>query len=135
MDQGPIVLDISSDEEPNWGEPKFVDFDLLSELLADIDKQTEDDSDEVVVVSEVNPKRRPKYSKTMVREPDDDCVVLDGDPDKPVKAVIESENGSDEILIVGEKGQVINLSHSEQLIVVLFSYIFFLIRLLCKWMK
>lgn len=45
-------------------------------------------------------------------EDDDDCVILDGDPEKQVTHVIDSPNGSDELLVVGEKGQVFPPTHS-----------------------
>ncbi|XP_057473448.1 RPM1 interacting protein 13-like isoform X3 [Actinidia eriantha] len=106
MDSGPVVLDISSDEEGCDG------FDWLSELLHEAMGEG-DGSDDLVLVGEVamNPKQRLKSSnvdeKRPVNDLDDDCVVLDGDPDKPA----ESENNwgggdSDDLLIVGEKGQI-----------------------------
>ncbi|KAL5729287.1 hypothetical protein ACHQM5_002261 [Ranunculus cassubicifolius] len=36
----------------------------------------------------------------------DDCVILDEDPDKPVRRFESQTGGSDELLIVAEKGQV-----------------------------
>lgn len=37
----------------------------------------------------------------------DDCVVLDGDPESQVKCDIDSPTGfDDELLVVGEKGKV-----------------------------
>ncbi|PSR94898.1 Zinc finger CCCH domain-containing protein [Actinidia chinensis var. chinensis] len=106
MDSGPVVLDISSDEENCDG------FDWLSELLHEAMGEG-DGSDDLVLVGEVamNPKQRLKSSNVEEKRPvndlDDDCVVLDGDPDKPA----ESENNwgggdSDDLLIVGEKGQI-----------------------------
>ncbi|KAF3436074.1 hypothetical protein FNV43_RR23166 [Rhamnella rubrinervis] len=106
MDSGAVVLDISSDEEQDWSGSKCDDFDWISELLDDDDKHADDDSDDVVVVGEVNPKPKSKSSKQTLRDVDDDCVVLDGDPDKPVAVVDNASGGSDELLIVGEKGQI-----------------------------
>lgn len=106
MDPGRVVLDISSDEDQDWSEHKSDDYDWISELLDEVHKQTDEDSDEVVVVGEVNSKPRSKYYRQTVKDVDDDCVVLDGDPDKPVEAAEDSADGSDELLIVGEKGQV-----------------------------
>lgn len=127
MDQGPVVMYISSDEESDWCETESNDFDWLSELLVDGNKYTVDDSDEVVVLSEVNPKPRSRSAKPMVREHDDDCVVLDCDPDKLAKAVDDLADGSDEVLIVGEKGQVcINRFISVQAINFRFSCLYFL---------
>lgn len=106
MDSGPVVLDISSDEEQDWSGSISDDYDWISELLDDVDKHTDDDSDDVVVVGEVNHKPKSKSSKQTLRDVDDDCVVLDGDPDKPAAAVDDASSGSDELLIVGEKGHV-----------------------------
>ncbi|XP_009372238.3 uncharacterized protein LOC103961418 [Pyrus x bretschneideri] len=107
MDPGPIY--ISSDDELGWTDLDEEDnFDWVSDLLESADKVTDDDddSDDVVVISEVNSKSKKKSSKRTVADVDDDCVVLDGDPDKPVSVVEDSGSGSDELLVVGEKGQV-----------------------------
>ena len=104
MDQGRVVFDISSDEEESGvTEPKG-DYGWINAFLGITgEEQPDHDSDdEVVVLGEV--KARSKSSKPMVRDLDDDCVVLDGDPDKPV--VDDSVSDSDEVLVVGEKGPV-----------------------------
>lgn len=102
----PIVLDISSDEEPSLVEgPENFDYDWIKQLLGDSDNES-DDSDEVIVVGEVKPGPKSKSSKPSVKDADDDCVVLDGDPENRVTSVNEEATGSDELLIVGEKGQV-----------------------------
>ena len=110
MDSGPLILDISSDEEGCDG------FDFISELLHEAMGEGEgegESSDDLVLVGEfaINPKQRLEPSnveeKRSMKDLDDDCVVLDGDPDKPVE--IENNLGggdSDDFLIVGEKGQV-----------------------------
>ena len=108
MDPRYVVLEISSDEEVGLDDYRGDDYDWLSELLREVDKST-DDSDDVVVVREVNPKQKSKSSKSTAKDDDDDCVVLDGDPDNPVPTVDDSENGSDDLLVVGEKGQVNSL--------------------------
>ncbi|KAL5059796.1 hypothetical protein RYX36_031400 [Vicia faba] len=54
---------------------------------------------EVVTSTEVN---KPNGDE----EEDDDCVILEGDPEKKVMLVNDSPNGSDELLVVGEKGQI-----------------------------
>ncbi|CAI8614419.1 unnamed protein product [Vicia faba] len=54
---------------------------------------------EVVTSTEVN---KPNGDD----EEDDDCVILEGDPEKKVMLVNDSPNGSDELLVVGEKGQI-----------------------------
>uniref|UniRef100_A0A5B7CCH7 RPM1 interacting protein 13 n=1 Tax=Davidia involucrata TaxID=16924 RepID=A0A5B7CCH7_DAVIN len=113
MDPKRVVLDISSDEE-GWGETggnggggdgdgDDIDY-WISELL--------DDSDDVVCVGEVflNHKQRLKsmsvVAKSSAKDEDDDCVVLDGDPDKPVAIENDTAGEADELLIVSEKGQI-----------------------------
>ncbi|KAA8550690.1 hypothetical protein F0562_002374 [Nyssa sinensis] len=110
MDPKRVVFDISSDEE-GWGETRGNgvggdDYDWISELF--------DDSDDVVCVGEVllNPKQRLKSMSVVAKssanddDDDDDCVVLDGDPDKPVAIENDTAGEADELLIVGEKGQI-----------------------------
>lgn len=105
MNSGPI--DISSDEESGRNEKEAeANYDWISELMDSIDNQNDDDSDDVVVIGEVNIKPKTKSSKPTVTDVDDDCVLLDGDPDKPVSVVDDSGSNSDELLVVGEKGQV-----------------------------
>ncbi|KAF7120317.1 hypothetical protein RHSIM_Rhsim13G0040600 [Rhododendron simsii] len=117
MDSRPVVFDISSDEEC-WGETGRGNntgggggdgYDWISEFF----RRESEDSDDVELVGEVvlNPKPRPKSSSVAEKlkdfdDDDDECVILDGDPDKPV--VIEKDNASDsdDLLIVGEKGQI-----------------------------
>ncbi|KAK3193334.1 hypothetical protein Dsin_024644 [Dipteronia sinensis] len=100
MDQNLVIHDISSDDEPALDEPIVDDYSWLSRLLCD----DVDDSDEVVVVREV----KSKFSKPAVNkeDDDDDCVVLDGDPDKTVEAVDDQASDGDDLLIVGQKGQI-----------------------------
>ncbi|KAF7818485.1 uncharacterized protein G2W53_023940 [Senna tora] len=109
MEPLPVILDISSDEEIGLEEgPKSIDYEWIREILGVSDKRL-DDSDEVVVVREVHQtERKSKSSKTApaASDLDDDCVVLDGDPEKQVTSVNESVTESDELLIVGETGQV-----------------------------
>ncbi|CAL1394650.1 unnamed protein product [Linum trigynum] len=67
------------------------DHNWLEELLQAIDKDM-DGSDGVVVVGEYTPpklKLKSCRSSKLVRdfEDDDDCVILDGDPDKPDQPV------------------------------------------------
>ncbi|XP_027184012.1 uncharacterized protein LOC113782319 isoform X1 [Coffea eugenioides] len=115
--QETVVLDISSDEDVGWGDNMSAagcggcrdDSDWISELLDKVDKET-DDSDEVVVLGEViaKPKFRPKPSvKCVDKVDDDDCVVLEADPDAPVAIENDKrEDDPDELLVVSEKGQV-----------------------------
>lgn len=122
---GPLILDISSDEETGFGDAdrgggsygefgEREDVDWLSKLLVEVGGNKDDDSDDVVFVSEVFPKS-PKKSRTdflkplakiVVDEDDDDCVVLDDDPDKPLVVVNNKVDDSDDLEIVGEKGEV-----------------------------
>lgn len=101
------MLDISSDEEGLVSDvPKgsgSENYDWIEELFGG-DGLIPGDSDEVVVVKEVNAK---SMSNKLVTDDDDDCVVLDGDPEKSVSAPDDAvDGGSDDLLIVGEKGQV-----------------------------
>lgn len=99
-----MIFDISSDEETCNEEPRNEDYSWISELLKD--DRDNDDSDEVMVVGEVFAKQHLKSSFKYDGD-DDDCVVLDGDPDKSVTVVNDdAAKGSDELLIVGEKGQI-----------------------------
>ncbi|KAK9282020.1 hypothetical protein L1049_004931 [Liquidambar formosana] len=119
MDPEHVVFEISSDEEVSSGEPKSDDFDWISELLSEVNRER-DDSDDVVVLREVNPPKQRLKSSSAVKssskddDDDDDCVVLDGDPDNPVSMVNDAASGEDELLIVGEKGQIAckDFSHS-----------------------
>lgn len=100
-------MEISSDEEEDW----------ISELLDNVDRDPDYlDDDVVVVVGEVShssstiQKQKITPSREAVKgtgaDSDDDCLVLDGDPDKPVDFVDDDGNGADDLLIVGEKGQL-----------------------------
>lgn len=127
------MLYISSDEEPGWdGDDDrvitvgFDDNNWIAELLDEVNGDDcgagchdgSDDSDEVVLVSEVLPSRRPRKKPTSksssLIELDDECVVLDHDPGKPKEVrnddpISRSENGdddSDDLLVVSETGQV-----------------------------
>ncbi|XP_043693714.1 uncharacterized protein LOC122644165 [Telopea speciosissima] len=106
MDLNSDILEISSDEDGAWDERSFDNLDWISDLLDTGGCETED-SDDVVFVSErqsSKPANRPKL--TSGDDSDDDCTILDGDPENPVAAVNDSADGSDELLIVGEKGQL-----------------------------
>lgn len=95
----PVILS-SDDEEPGFGG----ELDWWAGLLSDVD---DNESDEVVVVGEVNyAKRKSTSLKSAAMDEEDDCVVLDGDPNRPASVENEVSGGSDELLIVGEKGQV-----------------------------
>ncbi|KAL6564043.1 hypothetical protein OROHE_005283 [Orobanche hederae] len=112
-----LIIEISSDEEVGFGDTgkgsgcgvgagelgDRDDFDWLSELFVD-------DLDDAVLVSETspNPSKNPRLAANVVGDDDDDdCVVLDGDPDNSVSApaIGKVDNGGD-VEIVGEKGEV-----------------------------
>ncbi|KAK7393347.1 hypothetical protein VNO78_21900 [Psophocarpus tetragonolobus] len=110
----PEVLDISSDEEEGLDESLTVtDFNWIREMLFPSDEES-DDSVEVVEIRRSKPQLKSKSSALAVKdvgdddddEDDDDCVVLEGDPEKGVPSVEDEENGSDELLVIGEKGQI-----------------------------
>ncbi|XP_039030910.1 uncharacterized protein LOC120165471 [Hibiscus syriacus] len=90
-------------------EAKGDDYDWFSEVLKAVNKGF-DDSDEVVVVCEVNPNKKSKSRNSSVRKnvnvEDDDCIVLEGDLEKVVTDVNDNHEDSDELFIVGQKGQV-----------------------------
>ncbi|KAK4769391.1 hypothetical protein SAY86_027541 [Trapa natans] len=111
--ESPFVFDISSDEECCGlleGKHSFEDNED-SDWLAKFVRETNagslgGDSDEVVLVKEVNPKSKSKGSQQLMD--DDDCVILDSDPDRSVAAsdAPADDNSSNDLLIVGESGQV-----------------------------
>ncbi|KAF5726984.1 hypothetical protein HS088_TW22G00670 [Tripterygium wilfordii] len=113
MGSAPLVFDISSDEEPVVEEIKCGDDDYmwLKKILEAVGKKT-DESDEVFVLGEYNPKSQ-SQSQTVkaanIEDDDDDCIVLDGDPDKISRAgeeVNQCDGDSDEVIVIGEKGQI-----------------------------
>ncbi|XP_024964808.1 uncharacterized protein LOC112505076 isoform X2 [Cynara cardunculus var. scolymus] len=134
MDPNAVVLEISSDEEVGWeghdGRGISItdggdDHNWIAELLDEVNRDDcgyydgADDSDEVVLVSEVLPSKKPRKKLTSksssLIDLDDDCVILDHDPDKslgtpndtPIAgAGDEDDDDSDDLLVVSEKGQV-----------------------------
>lgn len=116
-----VILDISSDEEvgcvksrggDGGGGKGSDDYDWITELLGEGgDGRSKDDSDDVVVVGEVimNPKQNLK-ALTNANDDDDDCVVLEEDPDKPVEVENDRGDDSDDLLVVSEKGQVLSFT-------------------------
>lgn len=122
--QGPLILDISSDEEAGFadirkgGDCEFgdrEDVDWLSKIWFELGGNMDDDSDDVVILSEEVAKS-PQKSRleslkplTKLVDDDDDCIVLDGDPDKSIVVVnnkVDGGDDSDDLEIVGEKGEV-----------------------------
>ncbi|XP_077250869.1 RPM1 interacting protein 13 [Tasmannia lanceolata] len=105
MGSEPIILEISSDEDNGWDEHDEAPIDWISELLERVDNQAEE-SDDVVVVDELSCVPSKPMKGFVTDDLDDDCLVLDGDPDKPISVIDNTGDGSDDLLIVGEKGQI-----------------------------
>lgn len=114
------VVDISSDEEDyGRGITDRFSFDWVDELLdRAVARRVEvEESDDVFVVDKFSlptvKKRRlnpePLGLRKREDEDDDECLVLEADPDKPVLAAEDKNSGGDEeddLLVVAEKGQV-----------------------------
>ncbi|KAL3645051.1 hypothetical protein CASFOL_010231 [Castilleja foliolosa] len=127
------VLEISSDEDVGFGESREIggygicgggfgdrdDCDWLSELLEEVGGDKDGEIDDVVLISETlaTPPKKSRFESlkpsSEVVDDNDDCVVLDGDPDKPVVAEGNCRVGDDcvggaddDVEIVGEKGEV-----------------------------
>lgn len=109
MDPNPVI-DISSDEDDVCGERYGrVSVDWIPPGAAV--KRAVEDYDDVVVIGEVRPKRKKGRFCGAEKNPsatdlDDDCVVLEGDPDKPTAVLNDTLSESDDFLVVGEKGQI-----------------------------
>ncbi|KAF3485664.1 hypothetical protein F2Q69_00052006 [Brassica cretica] len=92
------VVDVSSDEEE-----VDEDFDWLNDLSSD-------STDVVEVLSEMKGSVDSHYRKPKaLEEDDDDCVILDGDPDKTTKTdtdKLANDDDDDEVLVVGQKGEI-----------------------------
>ncbi|CAA2998148.1 Hypothetical predicted protein [Olea europaea subsp. europaea] len=118
----PEILGISSDEEAGFGETRkegcddawdVENHDWLSKLLAEVDANTVD-SDDAMVVREAIPVTGEsnilplKPTAKIEDSDDDDCVILDGDPDKllAVKDGRVNIDDSDDLVVIAEKGQV-----------------------------
>lgn len=117
MDPNTVVLDISSDEDVDWNDQGRGisdggdDYNWLSELLDEVNKENYgDDSDEVVLVSESEKPVKKSKLKSCSVDLDDDCVVLENDPDEPAEVRNDNpskgDDDSDDIVVVSEKGQV-----------------------------
>ncbi|KAM7501523.1 hypothetical protein LguiB_000427 [Lonicera macranthoides] len=97
MGSSRLVVEISSDEE---GDGDGDNFDCISKML--LNEQT-DESDNAVIL--LNPKQMFQSSigavvKSLVKDLDDDeCVILDGDPDKPVDIKNDGIHESDDLLV------------------------------------
>lgn len=110
-------MEISSDDDEDFSLDTLDSFDWIADLVDRADGSVEE-VDDVVVVDEFTsapPAKQKKNSESLRPgrvaagdESDDDCLVLDSDPDNPVSVVDKDDggDGSDDLLIVGEKGQV-----------------------------
>lgn len=111
-----VVVDVSSDEEEiNTGVDKEY-FHWLNGVMDSVDDKS-DSTDIVEVLSEVkgcvDSQYRKPNSSSQALEDDDDCVILDGDPDKSTKTASVDEDDDklaksddDDVLVVGQKGEV-----------------------------
>ncbi|KAL5231824.1 hypothetical protein ABZP36_030600 [Zizania latifolia] len=112
MGSAGVVVEISSDEEdfPVTKKVPVDSFGWITDFLQD------DDIDDLEVMGELPAPTAPhKKSKPAGDEEDDDCVVLDGNPDDVVTVVeekgSEGDGNSDELQIVAEKGPVFASFH------------------------
>lgn len=128
-----IIVDISSDEDVGWGESGVSfdggdgygrdDCDWLTEIFNEVKKRANDseevkkradDSDELTVVCEVISNPKQMVAKCVDEDEDDDdgdeddCVILDGDPDKHITIQNDGGDDSDDLCLIGEKGQVLD---------------------------
>ncbi|XP_020578952.1 uncharacterized protein LOC110023734 isoform X2 [Phalaenopsis equestris] len=109
MDEVDVVIDISSDEENMADEPFDISEEWLNELLESVDIEALRDLDDVVVADEDSKSSFMKKPSSLQMESDEDCLILDCDPDK-VMSVVDGEGesvaGCADLLIVGEKGHL-----------------------------
>ncbi|GJV43039.1 hypothetical protein Tco_1427575 [Tanacetum coccineum] len=125
MDPNTIVLDISSDEEDaNWVNDDVIkgisddDHNWITELLNEVNNNNGNDgggdvsdgSDDVVVVSEVvvaKKNNRRRVNDRGCLGVDDDCVILESDPDNKTGVTRNDDPvDEDDLVVVSEKGQV-----------------------------
>ncbi|KAF2576704.1 hypothetical protein F2Q70_00001139 [Brassica cretica] len=88
-----VVVDVSSDEE--------MDKDYLNWL----NMAKSDSTDVVEVEGSVDSQLNSSTRAALEDEGDEDCVILDCDPDK-TGAAVEADDNDDEVLVVGQKGEV-----------------------------
>lgn len=113
------VVELSSDEDEIDTRVDMDYFNWLNDVMEAVDEKS-DSTDVVEVLSEVKGSvdsqyRKPNSSNQALIDDDDDCVILDGDPEKTTKtAAFEDndklakncDNDDDDVLVVGQKGEV-----------------------------
>ncbi|XP_078440230.1 RPM1 interacting protein 13-like [Wolffia australiana] len=120
MGQDPVIVEISSDEEEeivHKSGSNSLHYDPSIDWLADMldldhDPWISRDLDVADQLSSAAPavkvskheSNEEKYQSGC--DSDDDCEILDGDPDKSLKPVKQEAVCSDELMVVGETGQV-----------------------------
>ncbi|XP_031503293.1 RPM1 interacting protein 13 [Nymphaea colorata] len=131
MDSSPVIVDISSDD---GNDDEDSPFNLLPDLfdnageLNDVlivdelppclpNKRNRDCSADELICYAVNPKR--SCPPPTENDPDDDCLILDGDPDKPNMIPDKNCDSSNDLVVIGEKGPVAcrDFPHSRHLCV------------------
>lgn len=119
MDPEAVIFDLSSDEDVGWGQ-NLGDGGDDCDRVEDCKWIQDFFYDDVVLLSEVvvkpkdnklknNNDNNNSYVKDFVDD-DNDCVILDGDPDKVVQGrktqTDVEQSDSDDLVVVGETGQV-----------------------------
>ena len=103
------IVDVSSGEEDvdTRGDVEYTDW--LNGVMEPVD-DTSDSTDIVEVLSEVrggvNSQYRKPNSSNQALEDDDDCVILDCDPDKTRETTSVDDDDDDDVLVVGQKGEI-----------------------------
>lgn len=103
MDEGDFIINISSDEKNLVDESVKISEEWLNELLESVDVELLEDLDDVVAVDELSTPAFMKKSTSLQKDSDEDCVILDGDPDKGESVVhskSEAVDGCAKLLIV-----------------------------------
>ncbi|GAB4834044.1 hypothetical protein Ancab_032297 [Ancistrocladus abbreviatus] len=105
-----VEVYVSSNEDVGFTELTVDYFDWLVNFIEVEDEDGEngrnDDLNDVIIVHKVlaNPKKVRRSLNAFQKDDDDDCVVLRGDLDKPLTEDSDSGSGSNDLIIVSEKG-------------------------------
>lgn len=125
-----MIVDISSDDD-GGRDGEDSPFNLLPDLFdypsepnevlivdefrpCSRNKRNRDCSDDELICYAFNPKR--SCPPTVGSDTDDDCLILDGDPDEPDMIRDKSCDGSDDLVVISEKGPVSLLGSSQFLV-------------------